>query len=135
MKLFLGEYDHALDERGRVTLPKKIRNELETNTVILAQGFDTCVFGYDKTEWEHEAEKQMTASVTDKTGRMMRRYLFGSAEKAEIDKLGRVVLPAHLKEYAGIHGEVKVIGAGDHFELWDRKAWETYSIEMKKEAV
>ncbi len=127
MKLFLGEYDHALDERGRITLPRKIRQELGgEEEVILARGFDTCIFGFDRSSWEREAGKHLETPVTDEKGRVLRRYLFSGAQKAETDKLGRILLPAQLKEYALISREVKVIGAGDHFEIWDRKAWERY---------
>lgn len=130
MKLFLGEYNHTLDDRGRVTLPKKIRQELEGNTLVVSRGFDNCIFGYDKTEWEKEAEKQIVAPVTDNQARSIRRYMFSAAEKVEIDKLGRMVVPAHLKEYGGITGNVKVIGAGDHFEIWDEKRWNSYKNTM-----
>jgi len=126
MKLFLGEYNHVLDDRGRVTLPKKIRSELEGNVLVVSRGFDNCIFGYDKREWEKEAEKQMVAPITDQNARSIRRYMFSAAEKVEIDKLGRMVVPAHLKEYGHITGAVKVIGAGDHFEIWDEKYWEQY---------
>jgi MraZ protein len=132
MKLFLGEYDHTLDERGRITLPRKIRQELGERDVVLTRGFDTCIFGYDLAAWEREATKQLDTSVTDVEGRKLRRYVFSAAEKAETDKLGRVVLPTHLKEYALIQGEVKIIGAGDHFEIWDKKHWETYAAGMDK---
>jgi len=127
MKLFLGEYDHTLDERGRVTLPKKIRYELGEREVILTRGFDRCIFGYDLAAWEKEATKQLETPVTGQEGRDLRRYVFGAAEKAETDKLGRVVLPTHLKEYAGIREDVKVIGAGDHFEIWDKNQWNEYN--------
>ncbi len=126
MKLFLGEYDHTLDERGRVTLPRKIRQELGERDVVLTRGFDTCIFGYDTTAWEKEATKQLETSVTTAEGRALRRYVFAAAEKVEADKVGRVILPTHLKEYAGIQSEVKVIGAGDHFEIWDKKQWKEF---------
>ncbi len=126
MLLFLGEYDHALDDRGRVTLPRKIRQEIDEREVVLAKGFDPCVFGFDKASWEREAAKQLEAPVTDEKARNLRRYLFAGAEKVEIDKLGRILLPAQLKEYAGIAREVVVIGAGDHFEIWDTGKWEDY---------
>ena len=129
MKLFLGEYNHALDERGRVTLPKKIRSELEGNTVIVSRGWDNCIFGYDRTEWEKEAAIQVAQPVTDRQARSVRRYMFAGAEKVEIDKLGRMVVPAHLKEYAGLSGELTVVGAGDHFEVWEKTRWQEY---MKK---
>lgn len=126
MKLFLGEYAHALDDRGRVTLPRKIRQEIEDREVVLAKGFDPCIFGFDKGSWEREAAKHLEAPVTDEKARNLRRYLFAGAQKVEVDKLGRILLPAQLKEYASIRGEVAVIGAGDHFEIWDKSHWERY---------
>jgi MraZ protein len=127
MKLFLGEYDHALDERGRVTLPKKIRQELGASDVVLSRGFDACIFGFDKESWEKEATKQLEAPVTEEKARAIRRYMFAGAEKLEVDKLGRILLPTLLKEYAHINRDVMVIGAGDHFEIWDTKAWREYA--------
>ncbi|MFH0749728.1 MAG: division/cell wall cluster transcriptional repressor MraZ [Candidatus Gottesmanbacteria bacterium] len=131
MKLFLGEYNHTLDERGRVTLPRKIRQELGQEQMVLTRGFDTCIFGYDLTAWEKEAAKQLETSVTTDEGRALRRYVFSAAEKVETDKLGRVILPTHLKEYAEITSEVKVIGAGDHFEIWDINKWKEFSKGTK----
>jgi MraZ protein len=126
MKLFLGEYDHALDERGRVTLPRKIRQELGEEQIILARGFDICIFGFDRESWEREAAKQLEAPVTDEKARAIRRYMFAGAEKVGVDKLGRILVPALLKEYANVRDAVMVIGAGDHFELWDKAHWEEY---------
>lgn len=126
MKLFLGEYDHALDDRGRVTLPRKIREELDEREVVLAKGFDPCIFGFDRGSWEKEAAKHLEAPVTDKKARNLRRYLFAGAQKLEVDKLGRILLPALLKEYASVSREVVIIGAGDHFEIWDKRHWEEY---------
>lgn len=126
MKLFLGEYDHALDDRGRVTLPKKIRQELEERDVILSRGFDTCIFGFDRESWEKEVAKQLEQPVTDEKARAIRRYMFAGAENVEVDKLGRILVPALLKEYARINREVAVVGAGDHFEIWDKTAWMEY---------
>lgn len=130
MTLFLGEFDHSLDERGRVTLPKKIRQELTRDEVILSRGFDNCIFGFDREQWEKESQKHLETNLTDQKGRETRRYLFSSAEKIEIDKLGRLLLPTHLKEYANIGKEIVVVGAGDHFELWNRQEWTTYTATL-----
>lgn len=131
MKLFLGEYDHAIDDRSRITLPRKIRQELGEDEVIVSRGFDTCIFGFDRESWEREATKQLEAPVTEEKARSIRRYMFAGAQKLEVDKLGRILLPALLKEYAGITGEVKVIGAGDHFEIWDREKWTKYAAVLQ----
>ena len=128
MKLFLGEYEHALDDRGRITLPRKIRHELDERDVVLTRGFDTCIFGFDKSSWETEAGKHLETPVTDSTARSLRRYLFSGAQKADIDKLGRILLPAQLKEYASISRSIVVIGAGDHFEIWDKEKWREYAV-------
>jgi len=130
MKLFLGEYDHTLDDRGRVTIPRKIRAELEDREIILSRGFEACIFGYEKAFWEKEAARHLDISVTDEKSRYMRRFLFAAAEKVEIDKLGRILLPALLKEYASIAETVVVVGAGDHFEIWSDKMWKEYSAKL-----
>lgn len=131
MKLFLGEFDHTLDERGRITLPRKIRAELGEQEVILARGFDSCIFGFDKASWEKEAGRQLENPVTDKVARTIRRYMFAAAEKVEVDKLGRILVPALLKEYAGVKAEVSIIGAGDHFEIWERSSWNLEKQKLK----
>lgn len=130
MKLFLGEYSHTLDERGRVTLPRKIRQEIEEREVILAKGFDPCIFGFDRGSWEKEAGKHLETPVTDESARKLRRYLFSGAQKAEIDKLGRILLPAQLKEYASINNLVVIVGAGDHFEIWEEEKWKSYAAKV-----
>ncbi len=132
MKMFLGEYDHSLDERGRITLPKKIRLELDATEVILSRGFEACIFGFDRMSWEVEAAKHLEEPVTRPEARNLRRYMFSSAERVETDRIGRIVLPAHLKEHARITGKVAVIGAGDHFEIWDPTVWETYASKLSK---
>jgi MraZ protein len=128
MKLFLGEYEHALDDRGRITLPRKIRQELAgERDLILARGFDTCIFGFDKSSWEREAGKHLETPVTDEKARNLRRYMFSGAQKEELDKLGRILLPAQLKDYASITRNVVILGAGDHFEIWDKTKWDEYA--------
>lgn len=131
MKLFLGEYDHALDERSRLMLPRKIRQEIEAREIVLARGYDGCIFGFDIHAWEKEAQKHLETPVTDQKAREVRRYLFSGAEKVEMDKLGRIVLPQTLKVYAVITRDIKVVGAGDHFELWDTKRWVEYEKGLK----
>jgi MraZ protein len=99
--------------------------------VVLSKGFDECIFGFDRESWEKEAEKHLETPVTDEKGRNLRRYLFSAAISVEIDKLGRILLPTHLKEYAGITAGLKVIGAGDHFEIWDEHNWIKYQRSVR----
>lgn len=130
--MFLGEYHHTLDDRGRVSLPKKMRAMLEGSRVILTRGFEPCLLGYRRDDWEKDATKEMQASaITDPSGRAMRRYLFSGAEEVDVDRVGRILLSELLQSYAGISGAVVIIGAGDHFEIWDEQSWKTYLTNLK----
>ncbi len=131
MKLFLGEYDHSLDDRGRLTLPRKIRQEIDEKELVLAKGFEPCIFGFDRESWEREAAKHLEIPVTDSEGRKLRRYMFSGAQKADIDKLGRILLPTQLKEYASVSRDIVVIGAGDHFEIWNATKWRSYADKLE----
>ena|SRR3989338_2533259 len=126
MSVFLGEFQHNLDDRGRLSLPKKLRQELASIEVVLTRGFENCIFGYPKELWLDEAKRQLEIPVFEEKGRNLRRYVFSAAVTAEIDKLGRVLIPTNLKDYAQIKNEVTVIGAGDHFEIWDSQKWKEY---------
>lgn len=130
MSVFLGEFSHSLDDRGRLSLPKKIREELESVEIVLTRGFEACIFGYQKNTWLDETKKQLEIPVFEERGRNLRRFTFSGAVPAEIDKLGRVLVPGNLKEYAGIKNEVTVIGAGDHFEIWDSNKWKEYQTTI-----
>lgn len=129
MDLFLGEYRHSLDVRNRVSLPKKIRDKIKVGKVILAKGFEGCIFGFEPESWTREAAHHLEVSVTEQRARRLRRYLFSSAIEVRIDKLGRILIPANLKEHARLGNEAVVIGAGDHFEVWSPRNWEG---ELKK---
>lgn len=121
--MFLGSYKPSFDAKTRrFALPKKIRSELKNDEVILSLGFDKCVFGYDPESWDKEAQKQLDQPITDKSARNTRRFLFSSAEHTVLDNQGRFILPDNLCKFAKVIQPV-VIGAGDHFEIWDENIW------------
>lgn len=124
--MFLGEYQHALDDRGRLALPKKIRLEVSGSELVLARGFEKCILIYTRVDWERETGRELELPISDGRGREIKRYLFSGAEQVEIDKVGRVLVPKLLQDYAGVKKEAAVIGAGDHFELWNPKTWRDY---------
>jgi MraZ protein len=132
--VFVGEYYISFLGKGRIALPKKIRNLLSGSRVVLTRGFENCIFGYEKKSWEEASEKQIETPVTEEKGRVIRRYLFSGAMVAKFDSQGRVVIPQFLLEYAKIGQKVAVIGAGDHFEIWNADLWqkELGLIENKK---
>lgn len=122
--MFVGEYTIKFLGKGRVALPKKIRNQLSGSKVVMSRGFDRCIFGYEKKAWEASSQQQLQTPITDAQGRAVRRYLFSGATIAAFDGQGRVVLPGFLLEYAQLGDEVVVVGAGDHFEIWSSSAWQ-----------
>ncbi len=131
--MFLGEYDLKFTGQGRIVLPRRFREELGEDIIILSRGLDNCIWGFEKSAWEEEAKRQLEHSVTEKEALNLRRYLFSAAEQVSLDRQGRFVIPTKLLEYAQIGEEVIVIGAGDHFEVWDPKRWQVVidSIERK----
>lgn len=131
--LFLGEYSHRLTEGSRLALPRKIRAEISGNEVILAGGFESCIAGFDRKKWEEIAKQQLAVPLYEARGRILRRQMFANAMILTIDSQGRVVLPQSLTSLVGIKEEVTVIGAGDHFEIWDSKKWRSYLARVGKD--
>lgn len=132
--MFLGEYYTNFTGQGRVVLPRKIRQELgDEKEIILSRGFERCIWGFARQSWEKEAEKQLEAPITDPAARDLRRYLFSAAEIVGLDEQGRFVIPRALLEYADLKEGVTIIGAGDHFEIWDREIWKKYITKLTKE--
>lgn len=133
MRMFLGEYQPNITEGSRIALPKKLRDQIGGDEVVLSRGFEQCIFVYDKNDWVVEASKQLDNSITDQRSRNLKRYMYASAIESTIDAQGRFVIPANLKEYAGIDKQTTVIGAGDHIEIWDSEVWNSHLEKISRE--
>ena len=120
--MLLGEYDHTLDDKNRLTLPAKLREELGEE-VVVTRGLDGCLFLYSKAAFTVLAERVATLDSFNADTRTMQRYFFTGSPPLELDRQGRMVIPAKLLERAGIGREVTVAGVYDHLEIWDRAAW------------
>lgn len=121
--MFLGSYTPSFDQKSsRLALPKKIRSDLKSNEIILSFGFEQCLFGFDLKSWQKESGRQLQIPITNKKSRDVRRFLFSSAEHLRLDNQGRIVLSDTLLYFAKITKPI-VIGAGDHFEIWDEYIW------------
>lgn len=121
--MFLGSWEPSFDKLNRrIALPKKIRGYLATSELILTFGFEKCIFGFDTKAWEKESKKQLELPLTDRVARSNRRLFFSSAERVILDAQGRFVIPGDLHKFAKIQKPI-IIGAGDHFEIWDRQKW------------
>lgn len=124
--VFFGEYQQTFSSSGRLVLPKKLRELLKGNIFILTKGFDFCLAGYDKEDWEERAKSLLGVSLLDKENIEKRRFVFSSAVYLEIDEQGRFVIPRSMIEYSGLNGKAVIVGVGDHFELWSVARWEKY---------
>ena len=134
--MLLGEHDHTLDDKNRLTLPAKLREQLG-DEVVITRGLDGCLFVYSRAAFEVLAERMGTLDPLNRETRTMQRYFFTGAPPVELDKAGRMVIPAALLEGAGIGREVTVAGVYDHLEIWDRAAWrqELQTVEGSAEDV
>jgi MraZ protein len=126
MKMFLGEYQPNLTDGSRLALPKKLREQILGDEVVLSRGFEKCIFVYDKQDWINESQKQIDNPITDSKTRDLRRYMFAGATDSKLDSQGRIIVPTTLLSYAGIDKDITVIGAGDHIEIWNTNNWNEY---------
>ena len=121
--MFLGEYEHSVDTKGRIAVPAKFRNQLEGGLVV-TRGFERCLQVYPMEQWQTLSERVSSLSLGAAEARQLRRLLFSSAFDTEVDKQGRIVLPSGLREYAGIGDMAVVAGMNTYFEIWSETDWE-----------
>ena len=120
-----GEYRHSIDEKGRLIIPSKIRNEMG-DRIVITRGLDGCLFGYNEKNWERIMEKLNTLPFTKRDARNFTRFLASGATLLEFDKQGRVNLPNFLSQYATLLKEVVIVGVIDRIEIWSREKWEQF---------
>lgn len=120
--MFLGRFEHSLDVKGRVAVPARFRDKL-SGEFIVTRGNDRCLNIFPAEEWEPLAARLNALSIGDVDARNLRRAIFSAAEPVELDKQGRIMLPDHLRQYAGLQSNVTIIGVGNHIEIWDQEAW------------
>ena len=120
--VFMGEYNHTIDTKGRLIIPSKFREILGENFVV-TKGLDGCLFAYPMEEWEGFIEKLKELPGT-KEARKLQRHFLASAAPCEVDKQGRILLPAVLRSFAGLEKEVALVGVGSRIEIWDKATWE-----------
>lgn len=129
--MFLGTYFHTVDDRNRVSIPKKFRDELGLRA-ILTRGLDGCLFLYNLEIWGNIVDRIRQTPLTKGDARSFARHVLSGAMEVEIDRLGRIILPQYLKAFATIEKEIAVLGVGERIELWDKKRWEGYSEDLDK---
>lgn len=123
--MFLGEYSHTIDQKGRVAIPVRFRRELGEGAVI-TRGADQCLVVYPKAEWHELASKLAALPISDARARSFARLTLAGAAEIEFDKQGRALVPAYLKEHAGLTDQVVVTGVMNRIEVWGPTAWSAY---------
>lgn len=120
--MFMGHYEHTIDEKGRITIPSKFRDELGYS-VVVTMGFDGNLLAFPHDLFELLANRVRGMSLTSSSGRLLRRLLFSASEELEFDKAGRILLPAHLRGTANLKDTAVLVGSGEYFELWSPENW------------
>jgi MraZ protein len=124
--MFIGEYQHSLDSKNRIIVPSKLRDSLG-DRFIISKGLDGCLYAYPIDEWQKFEEKLKNLPLTNKDARAFVRFFVAGATEVETDKQGRGLIPANLREYAGIEKEIVTIGALNKVEIWSKERWESYN--------
>lgn len=123
--MFMGEYQHNMDSKGRVIVPAKFRDELG-DKFVATRGLDNCLFVYPMNEWSVLENKLTSLPITSKNARIFVRFFFSGATECELDKQGRISIPSNLRDYADLSKETVIIGLANRIELWSKKRWDSY---------
>ena len=129
--MFMGEYQHSIDAKGRIIVPAKFREELGESFVV-TRGLDKCLFAYPMSEWKVLEEKLKKLPLTKKDARAFTRFFFSGAIECEVDKQGRINIPQTLRKYAVLEKDCVVIGVSNRIEFWSSEKWEEYSDESEE---
>ncbi|MBO0959214.1 division/cell wall cluster transcriptional repressor MraZ [Neobacillus sp. MM2021_6] len=129
--MFMGEYHHSIDIKGRMIVPSKFRDELG-DIFIITRGLDQCLFGYPVSEWELIEEKLKGLPLTKKDARAFTRFFFSGATESELDKQGRINIPAPLLQYAKLEKECVILGVSNRIEIWSKQIWEDYFTQSEE---
>ena len=132
--MFFGEIDYSIDEKGRVPIPPKFRQELKGEGLVLAPGVEKCIIAYPVSEWKKIAATLTTGQISSSKLRRLNRAIFATAFSARIDGQGRVTLPAPLRQHAEIDDEVVIAGVNTYFEIWNKEQWELEKATSQEEA-
>lgn len=132
--MLIGEYTHAIDDKNRVSLPAKFR-KLLGKSLVITPGLDNCLFLFPTKEWEKVSSKlSENSSMLSADMRSFTRYMFGGAYEAEVDSIGRILIPDFLKDRSKLNSKVVLIGVRNRLEIWGEATWKEYKAKVEKEA-
>lgn len=129
--MLIGEYNHNLDNKGRLSLPAKFKNKF-VEGLILTRGIDQCIFGFPKSEWEKVVKKISELPLSQSNARAFARLILAGAYEAEIDNQRRILIPENLRKYACLEKKVVIVGMYTRIEIWDERKWEEYKKQSEE---
>ncbi|WP_412990080.1 division/cell wall cluster transcriptional repressor MraZ [Pediococcus siamensis] len=129
--MFMGEYQHSLDSKGRLIVPAKFREDLGTDFVI-TRGLDGCLFGYPLSEWQHIQDNLKKLPLNKRNNRAFVRFLFADATQCNFDKQGRINIPKQLREHAKLTKKCVLVGVSNRFEIWDEDQWNAVTADTEE---
>lgn len=129
--MFIGEYNHNLDEKGRLAIPAKFRAVLKKGAVV-TKGLDDCLFLYTKEQWATIAQKFANLPISQAKSRAFARHMLAGAMDLEFDNQGRITLPEYLRQFSGVKKKVIIAGLYNHLEIWDENRWNKYKSVTEK---
>ncbi|HOV93649.1 MAG TPA: division/cell wall cluster transcriptional repressor MraZ [Spirochaetales bacterium] len=134
MNLLTGQFQNTLDEKGRISLPARMRSELSGTDLVVTQGIDKCLWLFPPLFWQEFSEKVMAStSLFQAKSRLVQRRILAPAQEVEIDRLGRISIPQSLREWAGLTRECVILGITKYIEIWDSQEYRHYMDENEKE--
>ncbi len=134
MNLLTGEFRNTLDEKGRLSLPARMRSELPGANLVLTQGVDKCLWLFPPMQWQELSQKLMAStSLFQAKSRLVQRRILAPAQEVEIDRLGRISIPQSLREWAGLSRECVILGISKYIEIWNAEEYQKYLDENEKE--
>jgi MraZ protein len=129
--MFLGQFSHSLDDKGRLTVPARYRDLLALEGAYILQGFDQNLMVLTASTFDAISRRINSMSLTDPTVRVLRRLVFSTADRIDVDRAGRILIPQFLREHSAIDKDVKIVGVGDYFEIWSPAVWEKQVSQLQ----
>jgi MraZ protein len=129
--MFIGEYNHNLDDKGRLAIPAKFRAVLKDGAVV-TKGLDNCLFLYTKEQWGKMAEKFAALPISQANARAFARHMLAGAMDVDFDNQGRITLPEYLRQFSALKKKVIIAGLYNHLEIWEEEAWKSYKSEAER---
>ena len=128
--VMMGEFSHSLDDKGRITIPARLREDLDAH-FVMTKGLDGCLFLYPMGEWHKLEERLKALPLTNANARAFQRLFLAGAQDVEMDRQSRVTIPPRLREFAGVNKDVVLVGVSNRVELWSQENWQTYQTKAQ----